>query len=298
LNVRCRPIVVAALFLPLLLSGCSLLPTTRKLPIPKAPTLTQTVPPDELVAQLNHRWAALDTITAKVEIQLSVLKTKEGLSTDYTNFGGLIYIRKPEMLRVYGRLPVIGSEMFDMVGDGSNFTLYIPHYSKVYKGSYTEKKKSESLVESMRPGFFFDALVVRGVEPDDEYMVTADTVTIEDAARKHLYSVPQYKLTIMRPKTGSHQLEPRRVIYFHRDDLLPYEQDIYDGDGNLQTQVVYGPYRTFDSNTYPSTITIMRPLDEFQIVITIDSVKANQPLGEDPFQIKNIPEGTPVKTLE
>lgn len=298
MSLRHRPIVAAALLLPMLLSGCSLLPTTRKLPIPKAPTITQTVPPDELVAQLNQRWAALDTITAKIEIQLSVLKTKEGLTTDYTNFGGLIYIRKPEMLRVYGRLPVIGSEMFDMVGDGSNFTLYIPHYSKVYKGTYTVKKRSASLVESMRPGFFFDALVVRGVEPDDEYMVTADTITVEDAARKHLYSVPQYKLSVMRRKAGSHELEPRRVIYFHRDDLLPYEQDIYDGDGNLETQVTYGPYRTFDTNKYPSTITIMRPLDEFQIVITVDSLKQNQPLDEDGFQIKNIPPGTPVQNLE
>ena len=37
----------------------------------------------------------------------------------------------------------------------------------------------------MRPGFFLDAMVVRGLEPDDFYSVTADTETVEDAARKH-----------------------------------------------------------------------------------------------------------------
>jgi len=26
------------------------------------------------------------------------------------------------------------------------------------------------------------------------------------------------------------------VIYFHRDDLEPYQQDIYDSDGNLVTR--------------------------------------------------------------
>jgi hypothetical protein len=58
------------------LSGCYLLPTTRKLPIPKAPLVTQTVAPEELVARLNQRWAALDSLTATVEIQASVLKSR------------------------------------------------------------------------------------------------------------------------------------------------------------------------------------------------------------------------------
>jgi len=51
----------AALALPLLLSGCSLIYSTRKLPIPKAPSTIQTVTPDQLVALLTSvgpRWRA------------------------------------------------------------------------------------------------------------------------------------------------------------------------------------------------------------------------------------------------
>jgi hypothetical protein len=295
-----RPIAAGALLLPILLSGCSLLPTTRKLPVPKAPTITQTVEPDELVAQLNKRWADLNTLNVTVDIQASEFKTKEGLAKDSPTFSGLIFLEKPEMLRVFGRVPVIRSEMFDIVGNGKEFTMYIPHNNMEYKGSYTvpPKKTSDSLVEKMRPGFFFDAMMVRGMEPEDEYMVTADTITVEDAARKHLYSIPEYKLTIMRRKAGSHELAPRRVVYFHRDDLVPSQQDIYDGEGNLETQVTYGPYQDFDSIKYPSSITIKRLLDDVQIVLTVDKVVENQPLGEDPFQIKNIPAGTPVKNLQ
>jgi hypothetical protein len=295
-----RPIAAGALLLPVLLSGCSLLPTTRKLPVPKAPTITQTVEPEKLVARLNRRWAELNTLNVTVEIQASEFKTKEGLAKDSPTFRSLVFMEKPEMLRVFGRVPVIGTEMFDMVGDGKDFTIYIPHNNKVYKGSYTvaAKKTSDSLVEKMRPGFFFDAMVVRGMEPEDEYMVTADTITVEDAARKHLYSVPEYKLTIMRPKPGSHEFQSRRVVYFHRDDLEPSQQDIYDSEGNLETQVTYGPYQDFDSIKYPSSITIKRLLDDVQIVLTVDKVVQNQPLGEGPFQIKNIPEGTPVTKLE
>ena len=61
MRARCRHASFGALLLPILLTGCSLFPTTRKLPVPKAPLITQTVKPDELVAQLNQRWDALKT---------------------------------------------------------------------------------------------------------------------------------------------------------------------------------------------------------------------------------------------
>ena len=115
MRTSCRSAILGALFLPILLTGCSLFPTTRKLPVPKAPSITQTVAPEELVAQLSQRWTELSSLTAKVDIQLSVLKTEKGEATDYTTIGGVILIRKPEMLRVYGRYPVIGTRMFDMV---------------------------------------------------------------------------------------------------------------------------------------------------------------------------------------
>jgi len=295
---RLRHALSATLLLPLLLTGCSFLSTTRKLPVPKAPTITQTVPPEQLVVQLNQRWSALQSLTAKVDIQASVLKTKEGLAKDYTTFRGIILIRKPEMLRVYGQVPVIGTRMFDMVSDGKDFSLYIPSRNKVIKGPNTLSKKSASQVENMRPGFFFDAMVVRGLDPDNYYSVTADTETVEDAAKKHLYLVPEYVLSITRHTSESHRDIPVRVITFTRDDLMPYQQDIYDNEGNLETQVTYGQYRDFDATKFPSTITIKRPLEEYQIVLTIESVKENQSLPDDQFQIKNIPDGTQVQNLQ
>jgi outer membrane lipoprotein-sorting protein len=288
-------LAAAVLALPLLLSGCMW--TTRKLPIPKAPSLVQTVAADELVNRLNHRWDALDSLYAKVEIQASVTKTKEGLSKDYTTFGGIIMIRKPELLRVYGRVPVLGTRMFDLTSDGKDFTLFVPSSNKAVKGSNSLKKKSANPMENLRPRFFLDAMIVRGLEPRDEYMVTADTIIVEDENRKRLYSVPEYKLSIMRPKAGSPELEPRRVVYFHRDDLLPYEQDLYDSEGNLETQVVYEQYTDFGGSLYPSRVTIMRPLEEYQIVLTVDTVKENMTLKDDQFQI-TLPEGTQIQQLE
>ena len=298
MNVRCRLTTAAALALPLLLSGCSLfLFTTRKLPVPKPPSMEQTVAPEALVAQLNQRWDALSSLTAKVEIQATALKTKEGVAKDYTTFSGIILLRKPEMLRVYGRVPVIDTPMFNMVGDGKNFTLWIPSKNMAYKGSYTLKKKSANPLENLRPGFFRDAIVVRGLEPDDLYSVVADSETVEDKARKHLYSVPEYILSISRRKPGSNQLTPVRVITFNREDLMPYQQDIYDSDGNLETQVYYASYQDFGAGKYPSWVKIVRPLEDYQAVLTVDKVIENQTLTDDQFILK-LTEGTKIQNLE
>jgi hypothetical protein len=297
MKAGCRLAASAALFLPiLLLSGC--LFSTRKLPVPKAPLVTQTVSADELVARLNDRWSKLDSLTAKVEIQASVLKTKEGKATDFRSINGRIVMRKPGQLRVVGMAPVLDTRIFDMASDGKTFTLLNHIQNRAIRGSNSLKKKSASQFENLRPSVFFDAMVVRGLEPDDEYMVTAETVTLEDTAKKHLYSVPEYLLSIMRRKPGTQELTPVRVVRFHRDDLLPYQQDSYDSEGNLETQVTYENYQDYDSGRYPSRITIKRPLEELQLVMTVDKESENlKNMTDDQFQVK-VPKDTPVQELE
>ena len=285
----------AALFLPLLLSGCSLFPTTRKLPVPKAPVITQTATPEQLVARLNERWAAISTLTAKVEFQASVAKSKEGVATDYPSIEGHILLRKPSDLRVLGRY--FGVLAFDMSSDGKNFSLSVPTKNKFIRGSNSLKKKSLNTWENLRPGFFVDALLVRGLDPDDWYSVVIDSETLEDAARKHLFTVPEYILSISRRKPATQELIPVRVVTFRRDNLLPYQQDIYDSEGHLETHATYSAYQDFEGSQYPSLVIIKRPIDEIQIVLTVDDVHENQPLADDQFLVKPA-DGAKVQNLE
>ncbi len=281
----------------LLLSGC-FLPTHRKLPVPIAPTLVQTVPASDLVEDLNKRWEELNTLSVTVDMRATVTRSKQGEASDYPSIPGIILLRKPEMLRVYGRVPVVGTRLLDMVSDGKNFTLWIPQSNKAIEGPMTEAKtKSTNQLENLRPGFFFDSIVVRGLSPGDEYFRAADTDTVEDAAKKHLYLVPEYLLNVVHRKENSQELAPVRVIHFHRDDLLPYQQDLYDSDGNLETQVMYGRYADYGEHRYPSTITIKRPLEGLQLVLTVIKVTENLELKSDTFQLQ-IPPETKVQKLQ
>lgn len=284
-----------ALGLPLLLAGCSyVLPTRRHLPVPKAPALVQTATPPELVKQLDDRWQALNSLTATVEIYATETKSSQGLEKDFPSCRGYILMRKPRLLRVMGTY--FGVKIFDMASNGDRFNLYIPSRDTVVEGSNTVTEKSENPLENLRPDFFLDAIAVRGLNPDNEYMVTTDTETMEDAAKKHLYTVPEYILNVMRPKSGGEKL-PLRVITIHRDDLLPYDQTIYDSQGNPETLIYYGNYTQFTAGRYPSKVTIKRPQEGIQLVLDVIRVEQNVDIPESQFEVK-IPEGATIKTLK
>ena len=293
-SLRCLA-CAATLLLPMLLSGCSyLFPTKRHLPVPIAPAAVQTVSPVDLVRQINARWDAMNTLTATVEIYATQTKTKEGVATDFPSCRGYILMQKPKNLRVLGKY--FGVTIFDMVSDGSHFTLLIPHDNLAIEGPNTVSEKSTNPLLNLRPDFFLDAIAIRGLDPDNEYMAAGDTETIEDTARKHLYVEPEYILSVMRPKAGPEKL-PLRVLTFHREDMLPYDQDVYDKNGNLETQIIYSSYTNFSAGKYPSKITIKRPQEGIQLVLSVERVEQNVDMPDDQFQVK-IPEGTKIKTLK
>ena len=230
-------------------------------------------------------------------MRATLLKPQEGLATDYPSVHGWIIMQKPNQMRVVGQL--LGTvKVFDMASDGSRFTILIPPKSKAIEGPNKLTKRSDKQMENLRPGFFFDAMMVRGLDPEDYYAEISDTETIEDAEKKHLTLMPEYVLSITKHATnGSKRDKPVRVITFHRDDLLPSNQDLYDEQGNLESQVSYSGYRDFNGRRFPSKVVIKRPLEGIQITLIVDKVNTDVKLPADEFAVK-IPDGTQIQHLE
>ena len=78
---------------------------------------------------------------------------------------------------------------------------------------------------------------------------------------------------------------PVRQITFHRDDLRPYEQDLYD-EGTLQTQISYANYTDSGAGMYPAKVTINRPLEGIQLVLDVIRVQENVKLPPGEFDVK------------
>lgn len=287
-----------ALFFPIL-SGC--LSHTRKLQTVRPPAVVETADAVQLADSLNRNYAAINSMTATVDFQASVGGTRKGKVTDYTSFRGYILLRKPEMLRVLGLVPVVRTTAFDLASNGDTFKLLIPSQHKAIEGKTSVERKSPNALLNLRPKVFFDSMLIRGIAPDEQVMLTTDTNTVQDTKTKLWFEERDYLLSIVRVKVESrtetlHQLIPVRVIRFNRADLRPIEQDIYDKDGAIETQTMYGPDQTFGTARFPGTITIKRPLEEYQIVLTIQKLVLNQHLADDQFQLK-VPEGTAVQEL-
>ena len=86
-------------------------------------------------------------------------------------------MRKPRELRVILKVPVYGSVAMDMVSDGHDFKLIVPYQNKARVGTDEVKTPSKNSLENLRPGIFFDSiLLIKGVDP-------AEFVTLTDSER-------------------------------------------------------------------------------------------------------------------
>jgi outer membrane lipoprotein-sorting protein len=292
-RIQTRVVVVLMLALPAL-NGC--LWHTRRVPRARLPTHVLTATPEQLVQIVNQNYDSINSLSAAVTFTATSGGSLNGKVKTITPFSGYILLRKPEALRVIGYLPVVHSQAFDMASNGNTFKLWIPPKSEGFEGTNTLTQPSTNALENMRPYMFFDSLLIRKITDNDRLMMTADTDTEVNPKTRKLEIRPEYLLTVARPQDHSNVEQPERVIQFSRIDLRPVEEDIYGPDGQVQTQAIYGPAQTFGDRQFPGTVTIRWPLQQQQILITIQKLRVNLQLNNDQFEMK-IPAGIKIKQL-
>ena len=277
------------------LTGC--LTHTRSIQRSLPPDVVLNATLDQLVQQVNAEYAAVNSLTATVDLDATATNTVKGEEKDFPETRAYVLLRKPAMLRVLGLVPVLHTHAFDLVSDGQTFTLLNSVQNKAITGSNTVATPSKSALENFRPNMFLDSLLVKGIDPDEFVSLTTDTRVIErNTKRKEVVEEPDYNLTLTRRKGDTNEMTAIRVIHISRTTLLPYQQDIYDGAGNIVTKTVYGTYKDFGGVKFPATVIISREQEHYSVKLTIVKLLENQTLGDDQFELK-IPDGTPVQRL-
>ncbi len=268
---------------------------THKVQQAKAPPVLLEAEADQLVARINCVSDSLQSLNATVDFQASVGGATKGTVTDYTALSGFILLRKPEMVHVWGLVPVLRTRAFELGSNGKSFQLYIPSQNKLIEGTNKVTKPSPKPLENLRPAVFLNALIPRRISPEELVTLTQGNFTSEDPVTHETKILPEYELTVVRQRQHSQQLISERVIHFSRINLLPFQEDSYNGLA-IETKAVYGPFVDFGGVQYPKTITIKRPLEEYQIVITINKLMVNSTLTDAQFELK-LPEGVQVQQL-
>jgi outer membrane lipoprotein-sorting protein len=275
------------------LSGC--LFRTRPLDRQFSNQPLKTASQQDLIRYVNDQAAKIQSMQATVDIDASTGDVKNGRITDYKEIRGYVLARKPAMLRMKGLLPVVRNTAFDMVSDGQEFKVWIPPRNKFVLGSNNaDTYQPDKRLENMRPQYIYDALLLPEISQDEIAVLENGYETVLDKNR-HRVEQPDYELAVIRKGPQGWYLSRR--IEFSRSDLLPHLQRIYDLQGNVATEAQYQNYKDFAGTTFPSTIKIERPKENYDITLNMVKLEINRPLTDDQF-ILDQPPGADVVKLD
>ena len=249
---------------------------------------------DELIQSIDTEAAKIQTLDATVDISAEVGGAKKGKVTDYQDIKGYLLVREPKELRLIGLFPVVRNKAFDMVSDGDSFQLLIPTKNKFIVGRNDVITPSAASLENLRPQAIFDALLLHVIDPKNEIAVLeTGSEDVIDPKSHRVVSQPDYMVTIVR--RGEQGWFLSRKIVFSRVDLQPHRQIVYDKMGNVATDAHYENFQNFSGINFPATIQILRPQEEYSIVLTIEKMTINAPLKDEQFALAQPPGSTLVR---
>jgi len=234
-----------------------------------------------LLDRISRLYASIHDFSATVDMTPALGSAEKSRITEYKDVRGYILFRKPADIRIIGLYPVVRNKAFDMVSNGTDFSLYLPARNRFIVGREGSATPSANKLENLRPQHFLDALLVR--PPVDGEQAVLENLTDEDQA--------SYILHFVEPGPGG-QLLLSRSIWFERIHLTLARQLAYDPAGNILTDARYSEWQSWDGVPFPRHVEINRPRDEYAIVITIVKMDINKGVSEDKFVLAQPPGST------
>ena len=260
--LKCR-ILFVVLLLPL--SGCFV--RKRVVPGPAAPTnrplLSATK--EELIQRVHAIFDPIRSFNMRADISPSVGALYGGELTDYATVRGVFLFERPNSIRIAGLDPVVHSALiFDMSSVGREFRVSIPSKDRFIIGDNDAPPSSTNKLENLRPTAFLTSLLIQ--PPDSK----SEKTLLEDDTDE---SKSVYILLIVHEEAG--QLRLVRNIYFDRHTLEIVRQKTFTPTGRTVSETKYGDWKTYESISFPSSITIRRPLDGYEVTLNVIEMRVN-----------------------
>ena len=260
-------------------SGCIVrkLRISRRGASPTAQLATASL--EDLIGQIGALDRQVQTINATVDLAPSLGSVNKGEIEEYKDIRAFILIRKPGMFRLIGQAPVVRSLVFDMLTDSTKFEIYFPTRNKLVTGLNNMDRPSPKKLENIRPQHFFDALIVHPVGQGERAVLENSTDETE----------ANYIIHILHG-TGNN-LKLHRNLWFERVGLRLTRQVIFDPKGDIVTDARYDDYKPVQGISFPHSITITRPADEYGVKLTVEKLELNKEITDDKF-VLSPPQGT------
>lgn len=264
----------------------------RDIPVAQRP-VARNATRQELLDAYNQLARGIRTLNATVELKPTAGSEYSGVIDEYHEVKAFLLAARPAEIRVIGQAPVIGKTVFDMASDGETFRVSIPSKNKFLVGAVAMEKASSKPIENLRPQHLLDALLWPEIRKEE-------AVTMREFNdEKSRY----YVLTVLR---GGYQVEVLREIWFDRADLHVSRVETFGPKGTLLSDVAFGDWQAVDASatqatgtttpggatptmsteTFPRTIRIERPHDDYTLDLQVTKITLNQEISGERFQLE------------
>ena len=241
---------------------------------------------EELLEKYNAFASSVKSLNATVELKTTAGSQYSGLIQEYHEVKAFLLAARPADVRMVGQAPVIGKTIFDMASDGKEFRVWLPTKNKFLVGDVRLERNSEKPLENLRPQHLLDALLWPEIRKEEAVLIEEFN---DENAR-------YYVLTVLR---GGYTTEIYRKIWFDRADLNVVRLQSYGPKGALLSDVHVSDWQPLNATptgaaasgpqTFPRTIRIDRPRDDYRLDLQIAKIDLNVDLAADRFEIPQPP---------
>jgi hypothetical protein len=272
---------LALLALPVLGgAGCAVKKTTRLSPQQIRPLLSATL--EELLSKLQQQAAAVHSLNAVTELVPSTGSAYSGVIEQYRDVRAFVLAQRSvnpsghtRQIRMIGQAPIVRKKIFDMVADDHTFRIHLPTKHKFIVGPTTLTRRSDKPMENLRPQHLLEALF-----PAAPLAGALHLLEENEFSGRRYYAVSEVV----------HEAEEEgrmaRKWWFDRTDLALVRVQRFGSSGRLLADIHYARWQDAGGVSYPRTIELIRPYDDYRLKLLIKELTLNEPLAPEKFHLE------------
>jgi hypothetical protein len=242
---------------------------------------------EQLIERIAKIYSAINSFQATITMTPSVGSAAKGQIKDVAaDFRAFILFRKPDDIRIKVLLPVVGTPVFDMVSNGTDFKSFVSEKNLFVVGLNSAPATSKNKLENLRPGTFLSSMLIRPTDPATETPALTNLTDEESAF---------YVIHFIRKLPGG-DLAVARQVYFDRLDLSITRQIVFDDVGDIVSDTDYAKWMPYGGVLFPGHIEIQLPKDEYGVVMEVVEMEMNKALTDATFVLKQ-PEGSQLQVI-
>jgi len=285
--------VALALTLALLTSSCGIFSFLlfRKKIIKrngKAVTSAQqimTASRDELVMRIGRIYEAIHSFQMTVEMTPSIGSVYKGEINEIPDCRAFVFFRKPADIRIQAQIPVVRTQAFDMVSNGTDFKFFLNRTNTFFEGANDAPATSKNQYENLRPEAFLNSMLIRPPSKDESPVLT--DLTDSDNALYVLHFIV---------KLPNGELRASRQVWFDRTDLTIVRQMAFNEEGSIRSDTRYNKWQSYNGVSFPAHMDISRPIEAWGVVMDVEKMQMNEALTDEQFALQR-PEGSQLQVI-